>query len=116
MSNSSLAAGSPAALRASIHAFRASPRPASLGAATNREELRATLAARSYADAQAERDPEAFVARRIAEFRENQPSMAERMVTNLGFMVSSRDCAALRNIERIPSYRSAAARSYRAIR
>lgn len=47
---------------------------------TFEQMLRATLAARSYADAQAERDPEAFVARRIAEFRENQPSMAERMM------------------------------------
>lgn len=46
---------------------------------TFEQMLRRTLAAGSFADVQAERDPEGFVARRVAEFRANQPNMAERM-------------------------------------
>lgn len=42
------------------------------------EMLRRTIAARSFADAQAEHDPEAFVARRLAEFRSGQPAIVER--------------------------------------
>ncbi|MCC7271969.1 MAG: PAS-domain containing protein [Alphaproteobacteria bacterium] len=41
--------------------------------------LRRSLAAGSFADQQAKDDPEAFVARRVAEFRSGQPELSERM-------------------------------------
>ena len=44
--------------------------------------LRRSLAAGSFADAQAQHDPEGFIQRRVAEFRANQPAMAERMTAS----------------------------------
>ncbi|WP_374442839.1 ATP-binding protein [Stella sp.] len=46
---------------------------------TFEQMLRRTIAAGAFADAQAEHDPDAFVRRRVAEFRANQPGMTERM-------------------------------------
>ncbi|BBK44823.1 hypothetical protein STVA_48430 [Allostella vacuolata] len=49
---------------------------------TFEEMLRQTIAAGSFADAQAKHDPEAYVARRVAEFRANQPAMSEWMTAS----------------------------------
>ncbi|BBK34190.1 signal transduction histidine kinase [Stella humosa] len=58
------------------------PPEAELVGTTFEGMLRRTIAAGSFADAQAEHDPEAYIARRVAEFRANQPAMTEWMTVS----------------------------------